>query len=336
MCLGNYKDRYKPGTFERESGIAGSTIKNINGLDNNLKMADGPAGLRLTKIYCRDYKGYHRISENPLFSNNYQNVVTNINNKYMPSHPDLTILPYVVYQFTTAIPIATGLAQTFNEDLLNKYGDIVGKEMEVFNINLWLAPALNIHRNILCGRNFEYFSEDPLISGKMAAALTKGVQSHINRGTTLKHFAGNNQEFNRVNNNSKMSERALREIYLKGFRIAIEESEPYALMTSYNLINGVHTSQNPQLLINVLRNEWNYKGLVMTDWSHSFRTEFETSKYPSQNAFDIIKGGANIMMPGGEDDYNLLIEKINAELLSRDDLLRCASKVYEITKLLNK
>ena len=159
---------------------------------------------------------------------------------------------------------------------------------------------------------------------------------HKNKGTTLKHFAGNNQEFNRLNNNSKMSERALREIYLKGFKIAIEESQPYAIMTSYNLINGIHTSQNPQLLINVLRSEWDYKGLVMTDWSHSFFTEYEASKYPSQNALDIIKGGNNIMMPGGDNDYDLLIEKLKDESLTRDDLLRCASKVYEIIQILNK
>ena len=207
--------------------------------------------------------------------------------------------------------------------------------MEIFDIHLWLAPGLNIHRNILCGRNFEYFSEDPFLSGKLAAAITRGVQSHKNRGTTIKHFAGNNQEFNRGNNNSKMSERTLREIYLKGFQIAIKESSPYALMTSYNLINGIHTSQNSQLLINVLRNEWKYKGLVMTDWSHSYHTEYQASKYPPQNAFDIIKGGVNVMMPGGQNDYDLIIEKLEGELLTRDDLLQCASKVYEITELLN-
>ena len=302
-------------------------------------MADGPAGLRLTKIYSRDYKGYHRLNENPMFVNNFKNYETlgeiplnNNQNKEI----DLSHYTNIIFQYTTAIPIATALAQSFNEKLLEKYGNIIGNEMETFNVNLWLAPGLNIHRNILCGRNFEYFSEDPLVSGKMAAALTKGVQSHKNRGTTIKHFAGNNQEFNRLNNNSKMSERALREIYLKGFQIAIKESNPYAIMTSYNLINGIHTSQNPQLLINVLRNEWNYTGLIMTDWSHSYKNEYEASKYPPQNAFDIIKGGNNLMMPGGINDYNLLIEKLDEESLTRDDLLGCASKVYEIIQLLNK
>ena len=333
LCIGNYIDRYKQRTLERETGFAGTTTKYVKGIDNYLKMADGPAGLRITQIYSRDYKGYKRLSENPILSHNYQNIIDGQVNK---DKPNLSKYLNVVYQYATAIPIATGLAQTFNEDLIQKYGDLIGKEMEIFNVDLWLAPALNIHRNILCGRNFEYFSEDPLIAGKMASAITKGVQMHKNKGTTLKHFVGNNQEFNRLNNNSKMSERALREIYLKGFKIAIEESQPYAIMTSYNLINGIHTSQNPQLLINVLRSEWDYKGLVMTDWSHSFFTEYEASKYPSQNALDIIKGGNNIMMPGGDNDYNLLIEKLKDESLTRDDLLRCASKVYEIIQILNK
>ena len=339
LCIGNFQERYTTGSFLKETGLAGSTTKDAKGIDNYLSMADGPAGLRLTKIYSRDYKGYHRLNENPLFVNNFKNYETlgeiplnNNQNKEI----DLSHYTNIIFQYTTAIPIATALAQSFNEKLLEKYGNIIGNEMETFNVNLWLAPGLNIHRNILCGRNFEYFSEDPLVSGKMAAALTKGVQSHKNRGTTIKHFAGNNQEFNRLNNNSKMSERALREIYLKGFQIAIKESNPYAIMTSYNLINGIHTSQNPQLLINVLRSEWNYTGLIMTDWSHSYKNEYEASKYPPQNAFDIIKGGNNLMMPGGINDYNLLIEKLDEESLTRDDLLGCASKVYEIIQLLNK
>ena len=170
----------------------------------------------------------------------------------------------------------------------------------------------------------------------MAAALIRGVQSYKNRGTTIKHFAGNNQEFNRLNSNSQMSERALREIYLKGFKIAIEESNPHALMTSYNLINGKHPSSDESLLINVIRNEWQYKGLIMTDWSHSDRIQFLASKHPPHNAYDIIKGGNNIMMPGGKKDYDVLRKKLEENLLTRDDLLRCASKVYETIELLNK
>ena len=306
LCLGNYIQRNKKGTFEREIGFAGATTADVKGVDNYLWMADGPAGLRLSKIIYRDYKGYHKLNQYYIFSNDYKYYKmqeTMPPNKSIKNEINLDNYSNYIYQYATAIPIATALAQSFNEDLLQKYGDLIGKEMEVFKVHLWLAPGMNIHRNILCGRNFEYFSEDPLVTGKMAGALTKGVQSHKNKGTTIKHFAGNNQEFNRLNNNSKMSERALREIYLKGFQIAIEESNPHALMTSYNLINGVHTSHNSQLLINVLRNEWNFKGLIMTDWSHSYHNDYLAAKYPPQNVVDIIKGGVDIMMPGGKDDY---------------------------------
>ena len=133
-----------------------------------------------------------------------------------------------------------------------------------------------------------------------------------------------------------MSERALREIYLKGFKICVEEAYPHAIITSYNLINRVHTSENPQLLRNILRNEWGYTGLIMTDCSHSYHSEFESSKYAPQNAYEIIKGGNNLMMPGGIDDYELLISKLNENMLTRDDLLCCASKVYETIEKLNK
>ena len=199
-----------------------------------------------------------------------------------------------------------------------------------------VGPAMNIQRNILNWRNFEYFSEDPLVTGKMASALTRGVQSHKYKGATLKHFAGNNQETNRLNNNSKMSERALREIYLKGFKLAIEESHPIALMTSYNLINGKHPSENKQLLIDVVRSEWNFKGMIMSDWITSGQIDLKVSIYPSEFIYNIIKAGNNIMMPGSKIDYDLILEKLKENVLTRDDLLRCASKVYETIKLLNK
>ena len=338
LCLGNYKDRVE-GSFQAEAGYAGMTSRYIKGIKNYLTMADGPAGIRLSKVYGKDYEGYHRLCDNPLYTNgfSYYEVQDNISfNKKQENKINYFKYSEIIFQYATTIPIATALAQSFNVDFVKKCGNVIGKEMEVFDIHLWLAPALNIQRNILCGRNYEYYSEDPLLSGKMAAAMVKGVQLHKNKGSTIKHFAGNNQEFNRGNNNSKMSERALREIYLKGFQIAIEESHPHALMTSYNLINGIHTSHDKQLLINVLRNEWKYDGLIMTDWSFSYFSEYLLSKYPPQNAFDIIKGGVNIMMPGGENDYDLLNEKLKAKLLTREDLLRCSSKVYETIELLNK
>lgn len=322
---------------EKRRGVVGLTRKNIN--NHYLKMADGPAGLRLARVYNVDSKGYfHRLSRNSLISSTYRYIINhkNISLNYQKIKQDFSKYPNVVYQNVTTLPIATALAQTFNTDLMEKYGNIIGKEMEIFDIQLWLAPAMNIHRNILCGRNFEYFSEDPLVTGKIAAAIIKGVQSHKNTGTTIKHFVANNQENKRMLSNSKISERALREIYLKGFQIAIEKSHPYAIMTSYNLLNGLHTSENKNLLVNVLRNEWNFRGLIMTDWSSSSVPNANISKNAPQNVFNIIKGRNNLMMPGSRKEYNILMEKLKKNLLTRNDLLICASKVYKAIELLNK
>ena len=164
------------------------------------------------------------------------------------------------------MPVATHLAQTWDTDMIRKCGDLVGEEMQRFGISLWLAPGMNIQRNPLCGRNFEYYSEDPVLSGWRAAAMTEGVQSHSSVGTPIKHFACNNQEDNRNFNNSHVMERALREIYLKEFEIAIQHSRPLALMTSYNLLNGIHTANDAVLLTGIVRDEWGFDGLVMTDW----------------------------------------------------------------------
>ena len=335
MCIGDFINDPNDKN-EKKKGYGGLTTKKVKEINHYLKLSDGPAGLRLTKVYYIDSKGYHRLSRPESSYNTYKNLykkkrISLVKNKTKEDYSNYT---NVKYQYVTAIPIATAQAQSFNTDLIERYGSIVGKEMEIYNVDLWLAPAMNIHRNILCGRNYEYYSEDPLVSGKMAAAITKGVQSHKKKGTTLKHFAGNNQEKNRLNNNSNMSERTLREIYLKGFQIAIEESQPFALMTSYNLINGIHTAQNEQLLIDIVRNEWKFKGMIMTDWIESGVNEFETSKYPPQYIFENIKGGIDIMMPGSQIDYNLILEKLNENILTRDDLLRCASKVFETIELL--
>ncbi len=166
---------------------------------------------------------------------------------------------------TTAWPCATLLACTWNTDIIFKVGQAGGAELKENNMGIWLAPALNIHRDPLCGRNFEYYSEDPLVAGKCAAADIRGVQS--NRvAVSMKHFACNNKEANRFASDSRLSERALREIYLKGFEIAVKESDPYTVMSSYNLINGQHTSESWELLTGILRNEWGYKGMVVTDW----------------------------------------------------------------------
>ena len=269
-------------------------------------MADGPAGLRLSPIYNLKSDGCVR-SKGSSFDNACMKVLTEEQLKKLgwnsESDTDENVDASVdYYQYATAIPIGTALAQSWNDQLAYELGDLVGSEMEIFGIDLWLAPALNIHRSVLCGRNFEYYSEDPLISGKMAAAITRGVQSHRGKAVTIKHFAANNQETNRNASNSVVSERALREIYLKGFEICVREASPKAVMSSYNLVNGEHTCQIKDLQTHVLRDEWGFDGFVMTDWSVTKGLAKGDKKYSVAYASGIVKAGNDMTMPGNRND----------------------------------
>ena len=306
-------------------GGAGETCLNIPEIKEYLAMADGPAGIRLIQTYGVDKKGVYNLTTDPMMLKTVD---------FLPKIAAPFILPpknrhgEIHHQYSTALPIGTALAQSFNDEFVKECGNIAAEEMELFNVDLWLAPALNIHRNILCGRNFEYFSEDPFLSGKMAANITKGVQSHKGRGVTIKHLACNNQELNRNNNNSHVSERALREIYLKGFEICVKDSDPLAIMTSYNLLNGIHTSESYELINDILRCEWGYNGLVMSDWIQSGRSFCWRSKYPAPYAYKNILAGNDLTMPGAPADVRNIKKALKKHKISREDLEISASRVY--------
>ena len=241
----------------------------------------------------------------------------------------------VEYQYCTALPIGTALAQSWNTELAEGCGDVVGSEMERFGVHFWLAPALNIHRSILCGRNFEYFSEDPLIGGRMAAALTRGVQKHPGCGTTIKHYCANNQETNRYTNNSQVSERAMREIYLRGLELCVREAQPLALMTSYNLLNGEHTSERRDICEDILRSEWGYRGIVMTDWLISLMPADKASPYRKPKAALIAAAGGELVMPGDKKDVKDILTALQSGTLPRAQLEVNASRLFRVWKALH-
>jgi beta-glucosidase len=249
------------GTTSSAIGAAGYTTAKYESLGiPGMTLADGPAGLRITR----------QISSTP-----------------------------TTYQFGTAWPIGTMLAQTWDRALLKEVATAIGQEMAEYGVTLWLAPGMNIHRDPLNGRNFEYYSEDPLVTGLTAATMTEGVQSVPGEGVTIKHFFANNQETLRTTTNAVISERAIREIYLKGFEIAVKSAQPMAVMTSYNKINGTYASGNYDLDTDILRGEWGFAGLVMTDWGAGPRT----------GALGVMYAGNDLIEPG-----NNQAEIINAIL----------------------
>lgn len=327
LCVGRFGDIHTHSGMigSASAAVPGAAADTISTLIEsrkipNMILADGPAGLRL-------YPHFKATLEGKLLPGGE---VFGMDHPPFPEDTPKNATDY--YQYCTAIPIATTLAQSFDMELFRQMGHLIGEEMKQFHVHFWLAPGMNIHRNPLCGRNFEYYSEDPLLSGKCAAAVTRGVQSFSGQGTTIKHFAGNNLEDNRQFNNSHISERALREIYLKGFEIAVKESQPYSIMTSYNLINGIHAANHYELIQNVARDEWGFAGVVMTDWFTTQDTSGGQKKaYPHSSAVSCIKAGNDLIMPGCEQNVKDIVAAVESgKEITLADLQFCVENILKI------
>ncbi|PQL92019.1 beta-glucosidase [Apibacter adventoris] len=241
--------------------------------------------------------------------------------------------------YATGFPVGALISTTWDVELAEEIGKAIGDEALRYGSDIQLAPALNIIRNPLCGRNFEYFSEDPLIAGKMASAITQGIQKN-GVGVSLKHFAANNSENNRMDLNVHLSQRALREIYLRGFEIAVKESNPATIMSSYNKINGTYTSASYDLLTTILRKEWGFKGSVITDWFGGYSNVSAVSDTShngiSKDSYDEnifakqINAGNNLLMPGTQVQFELLKKYVETQQLSIEDVNNSVKKVLEI------
>lgn len=288
----------------------------------NIILSDGPQGLNLTSTIVEMPDGTVKAARVPHVLEAYKRYLFGIAGKGLLSKMASPADGTVHYQYATAWPSELVLAQTFDPQMAEKMGDGIAREMEKFGVTIWLGPAMNIERNPLGGRTYEYYSEDPLHSGYLASAVIHGVQKHPGCGVSVKHFAANNVELFRNESDSILSERALREFYLKGFEIVIREAEPMSVMASYNKINGVYNPTNEVLLNKILREEWGFQGLVVSDW------DAVTSK-----TADLLKAhssGCDLIMPGRKDQNEALKAAIKDGTVRMDDIRRSAERILKV------
>ncbi len=298
----------------------------------NIVLSDGPAGLNLTSHLVELPDGKYKSARVPQVLEAYKRYFFGISKYALMSQMAAPEDGVMHYQFATAWPCTQLMAQSFDTELLEQVGDAVGSEMEAYGVSVWLSPGMNIHRNPLCGRTFEYCSEDPLVSGKSAAAIVRGVQKHPGKGTSIKHFAANNCELERNASSSNLTERALREVYLRGFEIAVKESDPMTVMAAYNKINGTYCTNNYDLLVDILRNEWGYMGMVMSDWDSMKADRTDCMKATTGDVLKAHAAQCDLVMPGRPDQIEALVRGMESGEVNEEDLRRSAVRILKIVR----
>ena len=306
---------YWSGEFVLPGAVGVSTSHLVDKGIPSATFCDGPAGLRVLRESVAYKSGRVRALSSVL---SVFDMMPDFIGKLMVGNAKKGD---VYYQYCTAFPVGNAIAQTWSVDCAEKFGKAVSVEMTEYGCTFWLAPGMNVHRNPLCGRNFEYYSEDQVLSGKTAAAVTRGVQSQPGNYVTLKHFCVNNQEFLRNTESSNMSDRTLREVYLRNFKIAIKEGDPHGLMTSYNKLNNIYCLENKGLLEDFLRGECGYDGIVMTDWT--------ATSGGLGDAIKAIKNGNDLIQPGMPDDQIKVRIAAKKGDLTPDDLKKAAARMVK-------
>jgi len=315
-------------------GASGSTTARLYescGIPN-VVLSDGPAGLNLTTHVVEMPDGSLKPANVPEVVETYKRYSFGISKYAMQRQLVNPADGMVHYQYATAWPCSQLLAQTFDTALMEEIGDAIGAEMDAYGVTVWLAPGMNIHRNPLCGRTFEYYSEDPLLSGKLAGAITRGVQKHPGKGVSVKHFAANSCELERNASSSNMTERTLREIYLRGFEIAVKEAQPATVMAAYNMINGVYCTNSHDLLVRILRSEWGFDGLVMSDWDAMKAIPGDCMHAATGDVLKAHAAQCDLVCPGRRDQIEALIKGMEEGLVDEADVRRSAARILRLIR----